>query len=69
MFRIVLSGKKITNIMKPKTFVRLGRWEHRQSDKHKELKSIWANSDNCGDRICGTPDLINNIIKKERKPT
>ena len=69
MFRIVLAGKKIVNLLKPKTFVRLGRWEHRQNDKQKELKSIWANSDNCGDRICGTPDLINNIIKNDRKRT
>ena len=41
--------------------VNLGRWEHRENDKQREIKSIWANSDNCGDRICGQPEVIREI--------
>lgn len=39
----------------------LGRWEHRENDKQKEIKSIWANSDHCGDHICGQPEVIREI--------
>lgn len=67
MYRLIVKNKKIINLLKPKTLVRLGRWEHRQNDKQKELKSIWAKSDNCGDKICGTPSLIHNIIENEKK--
>jgi hypothetical protein len=67
MYGLIVKNTKIINLLKPKTLVCLGRWEHRLIDKQKELKSIWANSDNCGDRICGTPRLIHNIIKNEIK--
>ena len=39
----------------------LGRWEHRENEKQKEIKSIWANSDHCGDHICGQPEVIREI--------
>lgn len=41
----------------------LGRWEHRISDKQKEIKFVLTNLDHCGDSICGKPKPINNIIK------
>ena len=55
---------------KAKNPVMLGRWEHRQTHSQTEIKSIWANSDNCGDQICGNPEAIKNItdIKKEPVP-
>jgi hypothetical protein len=68
MYRLFLS--KVVNFgnsMKPGTIVRLGRWEHRENERQKEIKSIWANSDNCGDRICGTPSLIHNIVENDKK--
>lgn len=34
----------------------LGRWEHRENEKQKEIKSIWVNSDNCGQ-----PEVIKEI--------
>ncbi len=34
----------------------LGRWEHRLTDKQKELKLTYNNLDHCGDKICG--DLL-----------
>lgn len=39
----------------------LGRWEHRENEKQKEIKAIWANSDHCGDHICGQPEVIREI--------
>ena len=56
----------IYNRMISKEELNLGRWEHRQNENQKEIKSIWANSDHCGDRICGQPELIKEItnIKK-----
>lgn len=42
--------------LKPPT--KLGRWEHRQTDKQLEIKLTWANADHCGDQICGRPAQI-----------
>ena len=67
MYRFVLSRFcKIKDIMKPQKIVVLGRWEHRENERQKEIKSIWANSDNCGDHICGTPSLIHNIVENDK---
>lgn len=49
--------KSITSTQK----LNLGRWEHRENEKQKEIKSIWANSDHCGDHICGQPEVIKEI--------
>ena len=46
---------------------RLGRWEHRQTDKQLEFKQKWANSDHCGDIICGKPELIKMNANKKKK--
>ena len=53
--------KHILNAMTSKDNLYLGRWEHRENEKQKEIKSIWANSDNCGDHICGQPEVIKEI--------
>ena len=42
--------------LKPPT--KLGRWEHRQTNKQLEIKLTWANADHCGDQICGRPEQI-----------
>lgn len=44
---------------------KLGRWEHRHSDKQLEFKQKWANSDHCGDIICGKPEQIKMNMKKK----
>ena len=51
--------KSITSTEK----INLGRWEHREDEKQKAIKSIWANSDHCGDHICGQPEVIREITK------
>ena len=45
----------------------LGRWEHRITDKEKEIKAILTNIDHCGDKICGQPSLLKKIINKKNK--
>lgn len=41
----------------------LGRWEHRISDKQRDTKITWANSDHCGDVVCGKPENIAHNIR------
>ena len=59
----------IKNIFKfkPQNVVHLGRWKHRICEKDKEIKSILSNIDNCGDKICGNPNILKNIIKHNKK--
>ena len=33
----------------------LGRWNNKSSDTQKHIKFILANTDHCGDKICGKP--------------
>lgn len=42
--------------------VLLGRWEHRMSEKQKEIKFILTNLDHCGDMLCGKPSSVQKII-------
>ena len=42
--------------------IRLGRWEHRLNRQQQEIKFILNNSDHCGDKICGDPRVVKNII-------
>jgi len=44
--------------------IKLGRWEHRVSDKTKMVRATLANLDHCGDIICGNPDTIKNNVDK-----
>lgn len=48
-----------SNFLRP---TRLGRWEHRITEQHQEIKFILNNSDHCGDQICGDPVVVKNII-------
>ena len=53
---------------KPKeNIVSLGRWEHRICDNQRNIKITWANSDNCGDIICGNPKDIKYIVDGIKK--
>ena len=47
----------------------LGRWNHKIDNKSKLIRATWANSDHCGDYICGKPDITKKIISdiKENK--
>lgn len=43
-----------------------GRWGN-MHDKEKEIiKMILANSDHCGDFICGHPEEVKNIIQNQK---
>ena len=44
----------------------LGRWSL-DYGPNKDIKSILANYDNCGDRICKDPVQLKNLIEKEVK--
>lgn len=63
----------IKQMLKSPIPTHLGRWEHRQPDKHIDLKQTWANTDNCGDILCGNPYQLRKkvelIIDKEKKGT
>tara|TARA_B100001989_G_C24510579_1_gene450193 strand:- start:955 stop:1143 length:189 start_codon:yes stop_codon:yes gene_type:complete len=56
----------LRNITSKSTNVHLGRWEHRMSDKQKDLKILWANTDNCGDKLCG-PSYNKDSNKPKKK--
>ena len=43
----------------------VGRFNVHTTERHKMIKAILANSDNCGDIICGDPKLVKEIIKSE----
>jgi hypothetical protein len=57
MFRRIFLKKKNNPIC-------LGRWS-RDNIYQESVKSIWANSDHCGDIICGSPDKVKNIINSD----
>ena len=38
-----------------KTTTMLGRWNVKTNKKHEDTITFWANSDHCGDVICGNP--------------
>ena len=40
-----------------------GRFDINTTEQQKITKAILANSDNCGDIICGEPKLVKNIIR------
>lgn len=43
--------------------INFGRFDLRTTERQKMIKAILANSDNCGDFICGEPKVVKNIIK------
>ena len=51
--------KKI--FQKKENKILLGRW----NNNGKEIKSIYANHDHCGDIICKDPKELTKIVKKE----
>jgi hypothetical protein len=52
--------QKIFN--KKETKISLGRWAR----TNENIKSIYANSDHCGDIICGDPKKIKDIVNKQK---
>jgi hypothetical protein len=49
------------------TKVLLGRWNIKENTKQIDSKVFWANSDHCGDIICGNP-LKNKKNFENHKP-
>lgn len=46
----------------------LGRWSVKNKNKMKEdITVFWANSDHCGDAICGNPKENTKILEKNIK--
>ena len=45
--------------------INFGRFDINTTEKQKMIKAILANSDNCGDTICGDPKLVKNIINND----
>ena len=58
MPRLISLNTMISRLISLKPHTKLGRWEHRQTDKQLEIKLTWANADHCGDQICGRPEQI-----------
>ena len=54
------------NIVKNETTLPLGRWKL-DSEKNKSIKSIMANYDSCGDKLCGDPKNLKSILDNEHK--
>lgn len=68
--------KFISTTLKPNNNTLLGRWSLKNDCIKKETISVfWANSDNCGDNICGNliknksflEKKLNNVEKVEKK--
>lgn len=47
--------------------IRLGRWGNIGNKEKAEIKFILANSDHCGDIICGKPLVVKDIIDNKTK--
>ena len=47
--------------------ISFGRFDIKTTEHQKMVKAILANSDNCGDVICGDPKLVKNIIRYDNK--
>lgn len=54
--------KLLNRFINLKTYKYLGRWKVNETEKQKEIKIIWANYDNCGDKICKDPKKIKEIL-------
>lgn len=59
--------RKINSFFSGRTNTMLGRWEHRVNKNHEEIKFVHANSDHCGDKICGNPKIVKDILNKNYK--
>ena len=57
---MLFRSQKIFN--KKETKISLGRWAR----TNENIKSIYANSDHCGDIICGDPKKIKDIVNKQK---
>tara|TARA_X000000368_G_scaffold393912_1_gene360006 strand:+ start:392 stop:649 length:258 start_codon:yes stop_codon:yes gene_type:complete len=54
----------LRNLFKPNKSsgqIQLGRW----ALNNENVKSVYANSDHCGDVICGNPKRVKQIINNE----
>ena len=55
---------RIRNIFKKKPETQmLGRWAR----SNETVKSIYANSDHCGDILCGNPKEVKRIVNSQKK--
>ena len=63
----------IRRLFKKTSEIKLGRWDHRMNVEQENIKSVWTNSDHCGDVICGKPDNIkktlDNALDQKNKTT
>ena len=59
--------KKFHSFFSGRTNTMLGRWDHRVNKNQKEIKFVLANSDHCGDKICGNPIVVKDILNQKYK--
>lgn len=52
----------IRRLFKKTSEIKLGRWDHSINIEQEHIKSVWTNSDHCGDVICGKPDNIKKTL-------
>ena len=45
----------------------LGRWNIKENKKQIDTKVFWANSDHCGDVICGNPLENKKLLEENHK--
>ena len=55
----------IKSFFKSTKKIHFGRFDINTTEKQKISKMILANSDNCGDLICGKPSIVKNIIRND----
>lgn len=53
----------IKEIIIPRPVV-LGRWKNHSSDREKHINFVLANTDHCGDKICGKPQVTKQFLEK-----
>jgi hypothetical protein len=52
-----------THVFNKQSPTPLGRWKACGND---DLKTLYANTDHCGDVICGNPEILKNQYKNKR---
>lgn len=45
----------------------LGRWNLKKNKQQEDIVTFWANSDHCGDVICGNPLENKKLLEENNK--
>ena len=58
--------KLVTSLFMPKPSV-LGRWNLNKTEQQKHASFIFANTDHCGDQICGHPSKTKTFLENTQR--